>query len=202
MGAVADGRSRSTCSGGLTDSWNVCYAICHTTCGSFLVLATYTSRRVGLKQRFGQVDKFGSGVILAAALGITAAGAGAQSIRAERASDSPRLDGRLSEPVWQTAPPITNLTQREPNEGAPAIENTEVRFAYDDNALYIGARMFSNDPTAIRALITRRDREGSSEQIVISLDTYRDRRTAYTFSVTPAGVRVDYYHATDSEDRK
>jgi hypothetical protein len=154
---------------------------------------------VGLKQRFGQVDKFGSGVILAVALGITATGAGAQSIRAERASDSPRLDGRLTEPVWQTAPAITNLTQREPNEGAPAIENTEVRFVYDDNALYIGARMFSNDPKAIRALVTRRDREGSSEQIVISLDTYRDRRTAYTFSVTPAAVRVDYYHATDSE---
>ena len=77
--------------------------------------------------------------------------------------------------------------------------NTEVRFAYDDDALYVGARMFSRDPAAIRALITRRDREGSSEQIVVSLDTYRDRRTAYTFSVTPAGVRIDYYHATDSE---
>ena len=74
-----------------------------------------------------------------------------------------------------------------------------MRFAYDDDALYVGARMFSRDPNAIRALVTRRDREGSSEQIVISLDTYRDRRTAYTFSVTPAGVRVDYYHSTDSE---
>lgn len=123
----------------------------------------------------------------------------AQSIQAVRASESPRLDGRLTEPVWLTAPPVSNLTQREPDEGAPAIENTEVRFAYDDDALYIGARMFSRDPSAIRALVTRRDREGSSEQIVISLDTYRDRRTAYTFSVTPAGVRMDYYHSTDSE---
>jgi hypothetical protein len=132
-------------------------------------------------------------------LGITATDANAQSIQAVRASDSPRLDGRLTEAVWHTAPAVTNLTQREPDEGAPAIENTEVRFAYDDDALYVGARMFSGDPNAIRALITRRDREGSSEQIVISLDTYHDRRTAYTFAVTPAGVRIDYYHATDSE---
>jgi hypothetical protein len=129
---------------------------------------------------------------------ITATDAGAQSIQAVRTSASPRLDGRLIEAVWQTTPAITNLTQREPDEGAPAIENTEVRFAYDDGAPYVGARMFSGDPKAIRALITRRDREGSSEQIVISLDTYRDRRTTYTFSVTPAGVRVDYYHASTS----
>src|SRR3712207_4201130 len=60
--------------------------------------------------------------------------------------------------------------------------------------------MYSRDPRAVRALVTRRDREGSSEQPTVSLDTYRDRRTAYTFSVTPAGVRIDYYHPSDSED--
>ena len=124
----------------------------------------------------------------------------AQSIQAIRMDGpAPRVDGRLVEPVWRSAPAITNLTQREPDEGSPAIENTEVRFAYDDDALYVGARMFSNDPRAIRALVTRRDREGSSEQIAISLDTYRDRRTAYTFVVTAAGVRIDYYHTSDSE---
>ena len=149
-----------------------------------------------MKQSFGQL---GECVVVAVLLGIAATNTGAQSIQAVRATDSPRLDGRLTEGVWQSAPAITNLTQREPDEGKPAIENTEVRFAYDDDALYVGARMFSADPQAIRALITRRDREGSSEQIVISLDTYHDRRTAYTFSVTPAGVRIDYYHATDSE---
>jgi len=160
-------------------------------------LGPCTSRRGGLKQRFGRFD--GHSIIVAVFLGITATDVGAQSIQAVRATDSPRVDGRLTEGVWQTAPAITNLTQREPDEGAPAIDNTEVRFAYDDDALYVGARMFSSDPKAIRALITRRDREGSSEQIVISLDTYHDRRTAYTFSVTPAGVRIDYYHSTDSE---
>lgn len=124
----------------------------------------------------------------------------AQSIQAIRIEGTtPRVDGRLVEPVWRSGPAITDLTQREPEEGSPAIENTEVRFAYDDDALYVGARMFSNDPRAIRALVTRRDREGSSEQIAVSLDTYRDRRTAYTFVVTAAGVRLDYHHTSDSE---
>ena len=152
-----------------------------------------------MNKRFRRFDAFGYAVVIAVLVGITATHAAAQSIQSVRVTGSPRVDGRLSEAVWHTAPAVTNLTQREPDEGAPAIENTEVRFAYDDDALYVGARMFSRDPKAIRALVTRRDREGSSEQIVISLDTYRDRRTAYTFSVTPAGVRIDYYHPTDSE---
>ena len=124
----------------------------------------------------------------------------AQTVEAMRVQTPPRVDGKLTEAVWSAGPMVTGLTQREPEEGAPAIENTEVRFAYDDDALYIGARMFSANPAAIRALVTRRDREGSSERIVVSLDTYRDRRTAYTFSVTPAGVRIDYYHSSDDED--
>jgi hypothetical protein len=125
----------------------------------------------------------------------------AQSIQAVRINGSaPRLDGRLTEPLWSSAPAITSLTQREPTEGAPAIENTEVRFAYDDDALYVGARMFSANPREIRALVTRRDNEGTSERIVVSLDTYHDRRTAFTFGVTPAGVRLDSYHESDFDD--
>ncbi|NIP79175.1 MAG: hypothetical protein GWM90_08195, partial [Gemmatimonadetes bacterium] len=113
-----------------------------------------------------------------------------------------RLDGQLSETAWDRAQPATGFVQREPEEGSPASETTEVRFVYDDAALWIGARMRSDDPSAIRSLVTRRDREGSSEQLVVSLDTYRDRRTAYSFGVTPAGVRIDYYHAADFEGRR
>lgn len=126
--------------------------------------------------------------------------AAAQTAEAVRLTSAPPvLDGRLTEDVWRSAPAVSGFVQREPNEGTPATQGTEVRFAYDDAALWIGARMFSSAPADIRALVTRRDREGSSEQLIISLDTHRDRRTAYTFSVTPAAVRVDYYHATDFE---
>ncbi|MDP9177797.1 MAG: carbohydrate binding family 9 domain-containing protein, partial [Gemmatimonadota bacterium] len=127
----------------------------------------------------------------------------AQGIEAVRVSRSAlQLDGRLSEDVWRTAPPARGFLQREPNEGAPAADSTEVRFAYDESALWIGARMHSRKASDIRALVTRRDREGSSEQITISLDTHRDRRTAYTFSVTPAGVPIDYFHAEDFESER
>jgi hypothetical protein len=124
-------------------------------------------------------------------------------LRAERvAAGALRLDGRLREPMWQTAESASGFIQREPVEGAPASGRTEVRVLYDDEALYVGARMHSRDRRPVRALVTRRDREGSSEQLLVSLDTYRDRRTAYTFAVTPAGVRIDYYHSSDFESSR
>lgn len=137
------------------------------------------------------------------AIMIAAPRAGAQTIGAVRITGaSPQLDGRLAEEIWRNAPAARDFRQREPTEGAPALDRTEVRFAYDENALWVGARMFSRNPRDIRALITRRDTEGSSEQLVVSFDTYRDRRTAYTFSITPAGVRIDYLHDGDSEGER
>ncbi|MDP9179390.1 MAG: carbohydrate binding family 9 domain-containing protein [Gemmatimonadota bacterium] len=138
-----------------------------------------------------------------AALSASAPALPAQTIEAVRIiGSSPRLDGRLTEEMWRTAPAAQGFLQREPSEGAPALDRTEVRFAYDENALWIGARMYSRSPRDIRALITRRDREGSSEQLIVSLDTHLDKRTAYTFAVTPAGVRIDYFHNGDFEDQR
>ena len=54
------------------------------------------------------------------------------------------VDGELDEPIWQSAPAVTRFFQREPNQGSPATQPTEVRFLYDDETLYIGARMFDS----------------------------------------------------------
>jgi hypothetical protein len=112
-----------------------------------------------------------------------------------------RLDGRLDEGVWQSAAVVDDFTQRQPEEGAAPSERTEVRFAYDDAALYVGARMFSEDPSAIAAPVTRRDVNTQTEHLLISLDTFLDRRTSYTFGVTAAGTRIDRFHPGDSENR-
>lgn len=106
-----------------------------------------------------------------------------------------RVDGRLDEEIWRTAPALAQFVQREPVEGAPATDAMEIRFAYDDDALYVGARMWSSG--TVQAPMGRRDEGLQAEHIEISLDTYLDRRTAYTFGVTAAGVRLDRYHPTD-----
>ena len=109
-----------------------------------------------------------------------------------------RVDGRLDDAAWRDAPPQTDFVQREPDEGAQPTDRMEVRFVYDDTALYVGARMYSADP--IQAPLGRRDEGDQSEYFAVFLDTYLDRRTATAFGVTAAGVRLDEYFPTDSDD--
>ncbi len=112
----------------------------------------------------------------------------------------PRVDGRLDEEVWRQGRPITDFIQKEPVEGAVPRERTEVVILYDDTYLYVGLRMFADDPAAIQRNVSRRDvAGGQSEHIWVSFDTYHDRRTAYSFGVTAAGGRIDWYHPRDDE---
>jgi hypothetical protein len=110
------------------------------------------------------------------------------------------VDGRLDDEAWQRAPAVTDFVQKEPVEGAPATERMEVRFVYSDSALYVGARMFSSDPSAIQAPLSRRDNTDTpAENFLVSLDTFLDRRTAFTFGVTASGVRIDRFYPSDDE---
>jgi hypothetical protein len=109
------------------------------------------------------------------------------------------LDGRLDEEIWQTAQPLIDFEQAEPIEGAAPTDPMEVRFLYDDTALWIGARMRSVNARGIQAPMSRRDSGDQSEYLQIELDTYHDRRTAYMFGVTASGVRLDHFHPTDDE---
>lgn len=111
----------------------------------------------------------------------------------------PKLDGRLDDSAWESAEYLSGFTQKDPAEGTPSLDETRVAFLYDDRALYIGARMRCADPKAIRSTLARRDGSGNSERLIVVLDTYHDRRTAYSFSVTASGVRTDYYHPSDQE---
>jgi len=112
---------------------------------------------------------------------------------------APRLDGRLDDEVWGRATPTGSFRQRDPDEGAPGTERTEVRVLYDDEALFVGIRAFDSRPDQISAPLARRDESPPSDWIGILIDSYYDRRTAFEFVVNPAGVKQDSYHFNDGE---
>ncbi|HZB28499.1 MAG TPA: DUF5916 domain-containing protein [Gemmatimonadales bacterium] len=112
-------------------------------------------------------------------------------VRAARASSEIVLDGSLTDASWAVALPVSDFTQREPNEGAPATERTEVRVLYDDHALYIAARMWDRSPDSVRAQLARRDRISNSDRFLVFLDCYRDRRTGFYFGINAAGTLYD-----------
>jgi hypothetical protein len=103
-----------------------------------------------------------------------------------------KLDGKLDDPVWQAAPPATGLRQSQPHSGDPATQRTEVRFAFDDAAIYVGARMFDDSGAAgVRTRLARRDADISSDYIQVIFDTYHDHIGRLFFWVNPSGVKQD-----------
>ncbi len=110
------------------------------------------------------------------------------------------VDGRLDEALWDRAAFTADFTQREPDPGAPPTERTEIAFVFTETALYIGARMYSQDPSQIRAILARRDDGGDSERIIVNIDSYQNRRTYYSIAVTAAGSRLDWYTGEDANN--
>lgn len=119
----------------------------------------------------------------------------AQAVPAEA---SMLVDGRFDEKVWEEAPVIADFVQREPAEGQPPSQRTEVRVAYDAEALYVAVRAWDTEPGAIVGILSRRDQRSPSDWIKIAVDSYHDRRTAYEFAVNPVGVKLDRYYLNDS----
>ena len=102
----------------------------------------------------------------------------------------PVIDGVLDEPFWSLVEPVTGFLQRDPVDGAPASEKTEVRIAYTPTALYFGMTMYDSEPSLIRGNILQRggwiDKD---DNIRIALDTYDDGRNAYMFEVGVLGTQ-------------
>ena len=104
----------------------------------------------------------------------------------------PRIDGMLSEPLWQSATDITDFVQSEPRAGEPATERTEVRILYTRDVLLIGARLFDTEPDRIVGTEYRRDALLEAEDsFEIFFDTFRDGRNAFYFATNPVGARLD-----------
>ncbi len=103
------------------------------------------------------------------------------------------IDGKLDEPIWQSAPAITQFYQKEPVEGVSPTQRTEVRIVYDGKTLYIGARMFDDEPDQIVGRLVRRDGESESDVLIITFDTFLDHLGQTVFWTNPKGVRGDAF---------
>lgn len=128
------------------------------------------------------------------------AGSSTKKAVAVRTLVAPRIDGMLNEPEWQRAQPITDFLQRDPDEGKPPTEKTEIRILYDDEALYFGCRMYDREPSKMIARLARRDDEVESDFISIRIDSYHDHQTAFEFTINAAGVKVDILQYNDGRD--
>ena len=122
------------------------------------------------------------------------------SLAAARVEGDIAVDGRLDEQAWSASGVASDFLQRDPDEGHDASERTEVRVLFDDEAIYVGARMYDRDPAAIARRLTRRDQnsDGLADAISVYLDPHHDHLTGAAFSVTAAGTQSDAALSNDS----
>ncbi len=129
-----------------------------------------------------------AGLGIASAAGILT---GRPSVRPERTTTAPRIDGTLDDPVWERATRIAEFVQQRPLDGAPATEDTEVYVAYDNDNLYFGVHAHYSDPGLIRANRADRDQTFIDDTVALYFDPFLDQQRAYVFSVNGYGVQGD-----------
>ncbi|AQG82419.1 hypothetical protein AWR27_10060 [Spirosoma montaniterrae] len=101
-----------------------------------------------------------------------------------------RVDGNLTESVWQRAEVAGNFIQNFPNDTMPALNRTDVRMTYDNGHLYVAVVCFDKNPEKrFIASSLRRDWEwDQNDNFTVYLDPFGDRTNGFTFNVTPLGV--------------
>ncbi len=86
---------------------------------------------------------------------------------------------------------VTGFVQRQPKDGEPASQRTEVYVGYDDSYLYAIFVAFDANPAGIRAHLNPRGNTGEDDWVHVVLDTFQDKRRAYMFGSSPLGVQWD-----------
>jgi hypothetical protein len=112
-------------------------------------------------------------------------------VHAVRLQEPIVIDGILSEAVWHNEFAFTDFKQSDPDQGSPGTQRTEVRVAYDDAAIYIGARMYDSSPDSIMPILSRRDQYPVADWFGVFIDAYHDQRTGNLFALSAGGSVID-----------
>ncbi len=111
-----------------------------------------------------------------------------------------KIDGILNEEEWLKSQAAMDFIQREPIPGTPATFESEVRILYDNNAVYIGARLFDPEPDKILQELSLRDRIANADNFFVFFDTYQSGQNGFLFSVTASGVQKESVVTNHRED--
>ncbi|MFN8255781.1 MAG: DUF5916 domain-containing protein [Bacteroidales bacterium] len=114
-----------------------------------------------------------------------------KQVVAVRIINSPVIDGKLDEDFWKGIEPAKDFRQLQPYNGKEASFPSEVKIAYDDKAVYVGAMLFDPHPDSIMKQYSPRDEINVSDYFGVYFDPYNSGLSAYGFFVTPVNVQVD-----------
>jgi hypothetical protein len=117
--------------------------------------------------------------------------------RANRIAESPTIDGRIGAAEWAGAAKISDLHEVEPVEFTSPSERTVWYIAFDDKALYVAAYAYDSEPDKIVARTLRQGADlDSDDSMSIIIDPFNNKRSGYSFTLNPNGVRAEAIYAT------
>jgi hypothetical protein len=121
--------------------------------------------------------------------------------RVNRVAEPPVIDGLIGESEWAGAARLSDLHEVEPVEFTAPSERTVWYFAYDDSALYVAAYAYDSDPGSISASVLRQGGDlESDDRMTVILDPFNNKRSGYSFTLNPNGVRQEAIYATPTRD--
>jgi len=122
-----------------------------------------------------------------------------KNIGLAKITEKVNVDGNLDEPFWATTEIAKDFIQTEPIAGAPSAQRSEVRIAFDDQAIYIGAQLFDSRDS-LTLVLSQRDDIQNTDWFSVVFDTYNSGTIGFGFIVTSAGVQLDHIHQVNNID--
>ncbi len=116
----------------------------------------------------------------------------------ERTIKAPVIDGLIDEKIWDIVEWSDGFVQRSPNDGQAPSQKTAFKVLYDDNYIYFLIRAFDTEPDKIVKRMSRRD-GFDGDWVEINIDSYNDKRTAFSFTASVSGVKSDEFVTNDGD---
>jgi hypothetical protein len=125
-----------------------------------------------------------------------------KSLQTQFTTETITIDGKISEPVWNNAQIATDFISLEPDNGNPIPQNrrTEVKVLYNNDAIYVAATMYDDEPNKILKEITQRDNFGTAENFGIFINGFNDSQQDFRFYVSAAGVQADCIFTNQNDE--
>lgn len=112
--------------------------------------------------------------------------------------NAPEIDGYGDDESWNAVEWAGDFTQRDPEDGKDPSHETQFKVLYDDNYIYFLIRAFDTEPEKIVKRMSRRDGfEG--DWVEVNIDSYFDKRTAFSFTASVSGVKGDEAITNDGD---
>ena len=126
-----------------------------------------------------------------------------KSLLTKFTSEKITIDGKFNEEAWGKAEVASDFFMIEPENGKPISQErrTDVKIIYSNEAVYVAAKLYDNEPNKIAKELTTRDNFAAADHFGILLNGYNDGQQEFRFFVSAAGVQIDLvYTEANNED--